>query len=529
MISALFPCADRACAKLSRIATRTYRILTSTIGNALLVAIAEVAGAEFCGTALSRAGKDIGFWTGKHLIPIAGLALSMHQTKLHLKTARVALPLIAAYLTSEYGESFIKMSSEFGSFAGEQTGWIAGMILGGYAARHALGALTCWRTYSTSMLRHTGAGIAFDCMIVQPKGLSALFFILPRQIWKVGVQTVAFSAPDVVPFVKRRFSERTLNTKLVAPLLYQVLYNRFGTQKQVKLQEKLAESAISFTQNSTSRLVSYLPLHISLSMRFLYEHSPYSLNIMGGLQKTIVSIMTPVVQDVLGKTKQNLGDMLQHAPTLILRTLKNYLELLQDKSSICLTKSPDENKRLLKLVLDQSITLNISLDLLFTIGIEKTIDGWAKTLIAKKNSFEKALVGVRLTTKLDDHLETLLPVYLEYYLRYMLQYRNEMKTELSPLEEETLLLEVNQIVLSGLNLSLDDHWILNPLHQFIGAIIQGYYHVAVPTEGIATMRAPIRTISNYSPPQSTQLKPAAIPPLKLGSIHIIENYVQNNS
>jgi len=437
----------------------------SILGNWVLSFSMEAAGAY----GSTKVCKPLGKMVVAHITPVVapyamqGACLTVtvlssasfisqpSQIRLAILVTTIALCFLQITYLSE-GE----FKTEGPQWFGERLGEIVGTVVGGYLGLRLAGRLIqrlqppqegktqsvsklALIPYAKGALRFEGAGYLFNATIFPAHDIS---LILIRQAVKSFLQGVAYSAPQIIPFM--RGCVRGQAKSALLPLLVQMFCREYCDANSVRLSDQLLRHLIPSS--------SFLPTI---------------------LQKGALKWSQSIVSSRLNTLPKQTGAL----TTIAMRGLHGYMALLDQEPTKTALQSYRSNphiyEKAFRKALKEAIPGSSTLSPLFDQFLQSTLNEWSDSIVETIQEAEKAFIGSNMLRV--DQLKNHLNIHLKYYFLYVLINHDTCVESMSSKEEEEFLIDANHAVFSLIGASMPQSSVLSGTQTTFDVIIRGLY------------------------------------------------------
>lgn len=488
-------------------------ISKSTMGKMALSAIAELSlslvVANFTSSLAGRSFACIGRSPLLSSLSISSLLMGFSAVRTSV-VAKTALTVMTLVVACGYADAFADQGEAFALAVGEQAGYIAGTIIGGYIGLCAAGAdVRLWNAeepsgcYSVSMLRYLAAGFLFDQVIRPPDYLILkIALIAPIKLSKLGCQTMAYTTPAWIPVATQAFHKKKGSANLIVPLLGEMLHNRFGLQDAAGMSRNISNLAV----NSASRVSSSFPLFF----RAVLFCDRQTVNLTEKLGSRLVPLILPYfnegvklvrptleagLETLLRPALNQYGQAEKCLPVLIMESLRSYLQIVKQLD----IKASDtaEYCKQLDLALNSQIQAPTLVDRLLLPTLENLFVKWADSIVNAKEGFDIGFCGFSLTSDQSPYLKQVLPIYLKYY--FLHAFCNASKIDaMTPTDEQTFLLDLNYLFFSFNVRSNCPPWMTTLIYETFKTAINTVGIVLFPPEQTKVAPMQLNVVCDYA-------------------------------
>jgi hypothetical protein len=410
--------------------------------------IGELAGRVIAGEVASEIGERIFPYIALNALVVGGATSTYFLAKKTSDTALICFVLIspvpAVLAMNLSSEQLSNVGASSGRAFGEQIGAIAGTILGGFGGLLLAGSPTVlWNaedshnSYSVSMIRFLAMGIAFDACITTPTTpIITPLLLIPRQGIRAVAQTLAYNSAIFLPCAMQCIKGHRVPGKILTPFFLQIIVNKLnGSSGSNKNQEYTAKK-----------------LYIKIFSPFVILSRIIRKGIKIGIEQSAV----PRIE-----TAANLF------VNITLKSFHYYVQLLQNSESVRVAQTefknsfhnPDQRERSRIILVEAIDTLlksnwpyseNIAQSIVESLLKDRGVKLLISELIDKIQVLEVELVGFSLLSENKaTYLKEIVDIHLQHYLVYLLLNYAQLSEELTPAEEEEIILDLNNFIIGG--------------------------------------------------------------------------------
>ncbi len=460
------------------LAGKTQQISNSLAGKVVKCAVAESAGAYVGEKVAKSICSHITARIGQSIAPILGLggaivggsyaiyslaAKTSDATRFHFTV--VAATSVTLLLTFSF-DQLSDFGGSAGQILGDNFGSIAGTILAGYQGLSSAGSKATlwdshnpWDSYSISMLRYLGTGALFDTCINSPSTPCAKIIIgLPRLITRTLLQTLAFSSNAFIPFIKSTFQARRLSKNTFTPLVVEIITTRFhGTKHSPSIKKEMAQKFVSTFDVLPSLVEKGLKVCVENGIGLLIDntHQYLTIALRSFHQYTQTLNTSDAVRTAHNEFRESYLDSDLQRETCKAKLLNAIKAEVQ--------QHPGYTEQLFQATIE-----------LFLNNID--IKELSNKIISKIQELEVEVIGLSLLAeKQAPYLKDIIEIYLFHYLVFTLSNYKKLTAELTPSEEQDILLDANNFVLFTYLDFVTPQFVASAIHQIAALAIKSTF------------------------------------------------------